>query len=75
MVGWHHRLNRHEFQQTLGDTEGQGILKCCSPWSYKESDTTEQLNSNNIIKMRNGIFPAISVNKLVTVTGNYCPPK
>ena len=34
----------HEFEQTLGDGEGQGGLACCSPWLYKESDTTEQLN-------------------------------
>ena len=47
MVGWHHRLNGHEFQQTLGDGRGQGSLACCTPWGCKESDTTEQLNSNN----------------------------
>ena len=47
MVGWHHRLNGHEFEQTLGDGEGQGRLLCCSPWGCKESDTTEQLNNNN----------------------------
>ena len=46
VVGWHHRLNGHEFQQALVDGEGQGILVCCSPWSHKESDTTEQLNNN-----------------------------
>ena len=44
-VGWHHRRNGHEFEQTLGD--GQGSLAHCSPWSHKESDTTEQLKSNN----------------------------
>ena len=44
MVGWHHRLDGHEFEQTLGDGEGQGSLACCSPWGCKESDTTEQLN-------------------------------
>ena len=32
MVGWHHQLNGHEFEQTLGDSEGQGSLACCSPW-------------------------------------------
>ena len=47
MVGWYHRLNGHEFEQTLGDDEGQGSLVCCSPWGHKESDTTEPLNSNN----------------------------
>ena len=46
-VGWHHRLNGHEFEQTLGDGEGQGSLACCSPWGCKESDTTELLNNNN----------------------------
>ena len=43
-VGWHHWLNGHEFEQTLGDCEGQGGLVCCSPWGRKESDTTEWLN-------------------------------
>ena len=38
MVGWHHRLNGHEFMQTLGDGEGQRSLACCSPWDHKESD-------------------------------------
>ena len=47
MVGWHHRLNGHEFGQTLGDSKGQGSLVCCSLWGGKESDTTEQLNNNN----------------------------
>ena len=46
MVRWHHRLNGHEFEQTLGDGEGQGSLACCSPWGHKESDTTERLNNN-----------------------------
>ena len=45
MVGWHHRLNGHEFEQTQGDSEGQGSLVCCSPWGCKESNTTEQLNN------------------------------
>ena len=36
MVGWHHRLNKHKFEQTLGDDEGQGSLECCSPWGHKE---------------------------------------
>ena len=38
-VGWHHRLNGHEFEQTLGDGEGQGSLVCSSPWGCIESDT------------------------------------
>ena len=53
MVGWHHRLDGHEFVQALGDGEGQGSLACCSPWGRKESDTTEQLN-NNKNKPRSG---------------------
>jgi len=40
MVGWHHQLNGHEFEQTPGTSEGQGSLACCSPWGGKESETT-----------------------------------
>ena len=50
MVGWHYPLNRHEFEQTLGDGEGQGSLACCSPRGHKESDTTERLNNNKRLK-------------------------
>ena len=46
MVGWHRRLDGHEFEQTLGDDDGQGRLACCSLWSREESDMTEQLNNN-----------------------------
>ena len=46
VVGWHHRLNGHEFEQALRDSEGQGSLACCSPWGCKDSDATEWLNSN-----------------------------
>ena len=49
IVGWHHRLNRHEFEQAPGDAEGQGSLASCSPWGHKESSMTEQLN-NRIFK-------------------------
>ena len=51
MVGWHHRLNGHEFEQAPGDGEGQGSLACCSPWGRKESDTALQLNKD--IQARN----------------------
>ena len=44
MVGWHHWLNGHEFEQVLGVDDGQGSLSCCSPWGCEELDTTEQLN-------------------------------
>ena len=40
MVGWHHQLNANEFEQTPGDSEGQGSLACCSPWGHKELDVT-----------------------------------
>ena len=41
MVGWHHELNGYEFEQTLGDSKGQGSLACFSPWDRKELDTTK----------------------------------
>ena len=47
IVGWHHQLNGHEFEQALGDNEGQGSLACFSLWAHKELDTTEQLKNNN----------------------------
>ena len=51
MVGQHHRLNRHEFQQTQGNGEGQGDLVCCSPWGCKELDMTER-PKNSKVKVR-----------------------
>ena len=45
MVGWHHRLNGHEFEQTPGVGEGQGSPVRCGPWGHKESDTTERLKN------------------------------
>ena len=47
MVGWHHRLNGHEFEQAPGGGGGQGSLACCSPRGHKELDTTERLNNHN----------------------------
>ena len=41
MVGCHHQFNEHEFEQALGEGEGQGRLACCRPWGCKELDTTE----------------------------------
>ena len=40
-VGWHHQLDGHEFEHTLGVGDGQESLACCSPWSHKELDATE----------------------------------
>ena len=48
MVGWHHWLNGHEFEQAPGLDAGQGSQVCCSPWSCKESDMIEQLNWNEL---------------------------
>ena len=45
-VGWHHRLDGHEFEQALKDSEGQGSLVCCNPWAHKELFVTEQLNTD-----------------------------
>ena len=56
VVGWHHRLNRHGFEQTLEDGEGQGSLVCCSPWGCKELDISEQLNNNNKLNTLTGEF-------------------
>ena len=50
MIGWHHRLNGHEVEQTLGVGDGQGSLAFCSPGGRKESYRTEQLNNERIVK-------------------------
>ena len=50
MVGWHHGLNGHEFEQMRGDGEGQGSLVCCSSWGHEELDMAQQLN-NNIVEI------------------------
>ena len=52
MVGWHHQLNGHEFEQAPGGGEGQGSVACYSPWGHKELDTTEQVNNNNSAPLR-----------------------
>ena len=52
MVGWHHWLNGHKFEPTLGDGEGQRSLVCCSSWGHKESDTTQQLNQQQRSRSR-----------------------
>ena len=68
MVGWHHRLNGHEFLQALGDGEGQGSLASSSPQVCKESDMTELLINNASVT---GGFPDGSVRKnLPDNTGN-----
>ena len=47
MVGWHHQLKGHEFEHTLGDSEGQGNLACCQSWPCKDSGMTEQLDNES----------------------------
>ena len=50
MVGWHHQLKGHEFEQTPGDSEGQGRLLCCSPWGHREHNlATEQQQIRGIL--------------------------
>ena len=44
MVGWHHRLDGHEFEKAAGAGDGQGSQTCCCPWGCKESEMTERLN-------------------------------
>ena len=65
MVGWHHGLDEHAFEQIPGDGEVQGSLVCCSSWGCKESDKTEQLNNNINVRLNNGCW----------VTGERHPKK
>ena len=71
-VGWHCQLNGHEFEQALGDGEGQGSLACCNAWDHKKSDTTEWLNNSKktlglpfLKKNQPGDFPGFPVAKAV----------
>ena len=75
MVGWHHPLNRHELEQTLGDGEGQGSLACCSPWGHKESDTTERLNNSRVLNA--GVLGSVYelVCLILTTTGTQSSEK
>ena len=52
MAEWHYQLNGHEFEQALGDGDGQGSLVCCSSWGCKELDMNEELNNYNIVHMK-----------------------
>ena len=69
MVGWHHQLNGHEFEQTLGDSEGQGSLVSCSPWGHKELDTTEHLHQAIWLPGRYWVMPEITFGFAVTWRG------
>ena len=72
MVGWHHRLNGHESEQTPGAGEGQGSLAYCSPWGHKELDMTEWLNNNN---GNNSLFNFLrSIELLFTAAASFTFP-
>ena len=67
LVGWHHRLNGHEFEQTQGDSEGQESLTGCSSWGHKELGTTQQLNKDIMKSMTNK-----TVSNCRYSPGEYC---
>ena len=76
MVGWHHQLNGHEFESTLGVGDGQGGLACCSPWGHKESDTTERLNWTELTGNNyNGNFKVSCQAKMIFFRGIVCKKK
>ena len=72
MVGWLHRHNGHEFEQTLGDGEGQGSLVCCSSWGCKESDITWQLNNNKLNHGSNKLT-LLDIRNFIYLSCSYIP--
>ena len=74
MVEWHHRLDGYEFEQALGVSDGQGSLACCSPWSCKESDTTEQLNWTEVGMDSKEVCVCVCVCVLVAQSCWLCDP-
>ena len=70
MVGWHHQLNGHEFEQTQGDSERQRSLACYSPWGHNESDTTQQLNNNNTKLKASNLLNHILLNEVYQIYQN-----
>ena len=59
VVGWHHQLNGHEFEQTLRDNECQGSLVCCSPWGLEELDMTDCTTNSLCILSSTFAFPQV----------------
>ena len=59
MVGWHHQLDGHEFEQVLGVGDGQESLVCCSSWGHKELDTTKRLNHYSLVAQMAKHLPAV----------------
>ena len=75
MLGWHHQLNGHEFEQTAGDSKWQGSLAFCSPWGCKESDMTEWLNNKIFYWQRKFYSYSLSdlnLNKYLGWEGGSC---
>ena len=62
MVGWHHQLDGHEFEQAPGVGDRQGSLACCSPWDCKQSDTTQQLNNSTGKTQQRRMF-SVAINR------------
>ena len=62
MVGWHHQLNEHEFEQAPGVSDGQGSLACCSPWGLNKLDMTEQLNWTDVKHLANSLAHGCPIN-------------
>ena len=72
MVGWHHQLYGHEFEQALGDGERQGSLACCSPQGQKELDTTERLKTTGLVALRYVGLPRPGIELVSpTLTGGF----
>ena len=69
MVGWHHWLNGHVFEQTPGDNEGQGSLACYSPWDHKDSDTLRTRRSLDTGKKSDVFTSTVENSKENTVSG------
>ena len=72
MVGWHHRLDGHEFEQALRVGDGQGGLACCSPWGQKESDMTKQLSWTDSLESSQLRFLGCSQSGYITKTRELC---
>ena len=60
MVGWHHRLNGNEFEQTPEDSEGQGSLACCRPWGHQKLDTTSTEQQQQFHTIENKVAKKIN---------------
>ena len=72
MVGWHHQLDGHEFEQALGVGDRQGSLACCSPWGCKESDTTERLNwTESVLKQFDFYLHSVRLVRQSFLTGYF----